>query len=202
MGFFIDSYLNVFSFFKRNFYFLHICFNNMNKDKFKIAAIIPGLLFILGCSSSYPPLETVESVDVNKYLGKWYEIARLPNSFQKKCDCTTAEYSLIDSTTIRVINKCIKNGETDVANGKAFVVEGSNNSKLRVQFFWPFRGDYWIIALDKENYKYALVGTPSRKYLWILARTPEMKEDTLKNLISFAKNKGFDTTQLIFTKQY
>ncbi len=174
----------------------------MNKDKLKIAAIIPGLLLIFGCSSSYPPLETVDTVDVNKYLGKWYEIARLPNSFQKECDCTTAEYSLIDSTTIRVINKCLKNGETDEANGKAFVVDGSNNSKLRVQFFWPFRGDYWIIALDKETYNYAVVGTPSRKYLWILARTTELKENTLQNLISFAKERGFDTSRLIFTKHY
>jgi apolipoprotein D and lipocalin family protein len=167
----------------------------------KIKSIIPGLLFLFGCSSSYPPLETVDSVDVNRYLGKWYEIARLPNSFQKECDCTTAEYSLIDSTTIRVINKCLKNGELDDANGKAFVVEGSKNSKLRVQFFWPFRGDYWIIELDKENYNFALVGTPSRKYLWILSRTAKMDKVTLQKLISAASGKGFNTSELIYTKQ-
>ena len=162
---------------------------------------IPSLLFFFGCSSTYPPLETVDNVDVNRYLGKWYEIARLPNSFQKECDCTTAEYSLIDSTTIRVINKCLKKGKLDEANGKAFVVEGSNNSKLRVQFFWPFRGDYWIIALDKNNYQYALVGTPSRKYLWILSRTPKMDNATFENLLSIAREKGFDTSKLLITKQ-
>jgi apolipoprotein D and lipocalin family protein len=173
----------------------------MKRPRRKLAAIIPGLLIILGCSSTYSPLPTVEAVDVNRYLGKWYEIARLPNSFQKDCDCTTAEYSLIDSITIRVINKCVKNGKLDDASGKAFVVEGSNNSKLRVQFFWPFRGDYWIIDLDKENYLYSVVGTPSRKYLWILSRTPKMEESLFNTLLNKAKAKGFDITRLAFTKQ-
>ncbi len=161
-----------------------------------------AILFLAGCSSSnYLPLATVDSVDVNRYVGKWYEIVRLPNSFQKECDCTTAEYSIIDSTTIRVLNKCLKNGELDDAEGKAFVVEGSNNSKLRVQFFWPFRGDYWIIDLDSDNYSYAVVGTPSRKYLWILSRTKTMDDALLKSLIQKCKDKGFDVSKLIITKQ-
>ena len=158
-----------------------------------------------GCgSSNNAPLKVVDKVDVQRYLGKWYEIALLPNSFEKGCNCTTAEYSLIDSTTIRVINSCRKDsvkGGVDKANGKAFVVEGSNNAKLRVQFFWPFRGDYWIIDLDKENYSYAVVGAPNRKYLWILSRKPKMDEVLYNTLIEKCKAKGFDVNKLEKTKQ-
>ncbi|PKL82740.1 MAG: hypothetical protein CVV24_08535 [Ignavibacteriae bacterium HGW-Ignavibacteriae-3] len=164
-----------------------------------------ALLVLFSCgSSNYAPLDVVEKVDVNRYLGKWYEIALLPNSFQKGCNCTSAEYSLIDSETIRVVNTCRKDsvtGETDTANGKAFIVEGSNNAKLRVQFFWPFRGDYWIIDLDKDNYEYAVVGTPSRKYMWILSRTPKMNEDLFNSLVEKCKTKGFDVSKMIKTNQ-
>ncbi|HOI30420.1 MAG TPA: lipocalin family protein [Melioribacteraceae bacterium] len=161
-----------------------------------------SIILLFGCSAAnYPPLDVVKKVDIDRYLGKWYEIARLPFSQQEGCSCTTAEYELIDSTTIRVINKCIKEGELDDATGKAFVVEGSNNAKLRVQFFWPFRGDYWVIELDEENYQYAIVGTPSRKYLWILSRTPRMDEEIYNSLIKKAGDKGFDISKLIRTVQ-
>jgi apolipoprotein D and lipocalin family protein len=164
-----------------------------------IKVTFPFLLSIIGCSTAnYPPLEVVENVDIDRYLGKWYEIARLPFSQQEGCTCTSAEYELIDSTTLRVINKCIKEGELDDATGKAFVVEGSNNAKLRVQFFWPFRGDYWVIELDK-NYQYAVVGTPSRKYLWILSRSNKLDDQTYNMLIEKAKAKGFDISKLIKT---
>jgi apolipoprotein D and lipocalin family protein len=163
------------------------------------------LMSLFGCeSSNYAPLDVVDKVDVNRYIGKWYEIAMLPNSFQKGCNCTTAEYSIIDAETIRVINSCRKdstNGELDQVNGKAFVVEGSNNAKLRVQFFWPFRGDYWIIDLDKDNYQYAVVGAPSRKYLWILSRTPKMDEQLFNSLVDKCKSKGFDVNKLLKTNQ-
>ena len=155
-------------------------------------------------STDYAPLDVVDKVDVQKYIGKWYELALLPNSFEKGCNCTTAEYSVIDSETIRVINTCRKDsskGEINQAKGKAFVVEGSNNAKLRVQFFWPFRGDYWIIDLDKENYKYAVVGAPNRKYLWILCRTPKMDEVLFNSLVNKCAVKGFDVSKLIKTNQ-
>ena len=163
-----------------------------------------SLASLLGCGTgNYAPLETVDKVDVQRYLGKWYEIANLPNSFQKGCNCTTAEYSLIDSETIRVVNKCNKdsvNGEPNEAKGKAFVVENSGNAKFRVQFFWPFRGNYWIIELDKENYSYAVIGEPSRKYLWILAREPKMDETTYNMLVEKCRQKGFDVAKLQKTK--
>ena len=158
-----------------------------------------------GCgSSNYAPLDVVDKVDVQRYIGKWYEIALLPNSFEKGCSCTTAEYSLIDSKTLRVTNSCRKGssaGVIDRANGKAFVVEGSNNAKLRVQFFWPFRGDYWIIDLDKENYSYAVVGAPNRKYLWILSRTQKMDDLIFITLVESCRTKGFDVSKLEKTKQ-
>lgn len=161
---------------------------------------LPIIVIFYTCSSSnYPPLDVVDNVDVKRYLGKWFEIALLPNSFEEGCNCTTAEYSLIDSTTLRVINTCrldSVNGEIDKASGKAFLVEGSNNAKLRVQFFWPFRGDYWIIDLDDENYNYAVVGTPSRKYLWILSRNPKMNEQLYNSLVDKCKAKGFDVSNL------
>ncbi|MBU1099290.1 MAG: lipocalin family protein [Bacteroidetes bacterium] len=158
--------------------------------------------YLLGCSGDYAPMKTVEKVDLNRYLGKWYEIARLPNKFQEGCVCTTAEYEMIDEETIRVTNTCREDsasGDIDDVEGKAFIVENSGNAKLKVQFFWPFKGDYWIIELDKD-YQYALVGTPSRKYLWILARRPVLDEAIYNNLFDVAKSEGFDTSQMIVTE--
>lgn len=163
-----------------------------------------SLLFFAGCSSTnYPPLETVSKVDVNRYMGRWYEIARLPFDRQKNCICTTAEYAIIDNETISVLNSCIDTVDNEVSNaeGKAFVVEGSNNAKLKVQFFWPFRGDYWVIDLDTGNYSYALVGMPSRKYAWILSRTPQLDPALYQRAINHLRNTGFAVEKLIQTKQ-
>lgn len=136
-----------------------------------------------------PPLETVKAVDLQRYLGRWYEIASLPQWFQRNCFGTTAEYSLQDNH-IRVVNRCFKNslrGPESVARGKAWAVDASN-AKLKVQFFWPFRGDYWIIELG-DNYEYAVVGNPDRKYLWILSRTPQMDQSLYDELLEKIKNK-------------
>jgi apolipoprotein D and lipocalin family protein len=162
------------------------------------------LLFIAlaGCSffgsTNYPALEVVPTVDLNRYAGTWYEIASLPVSAQKGCFCTKAEYSLMDDGVIKVVNTCRKNspnGEVDRAEGKAFVVPGSNNAKLRVQFFWPFRGDYWILELEND-YSYAVVGVPSRKYCWILSRTPQMNPEILEMLVQHLKAMGFDVSRM------
>jgi apolipoprotein D and lipocalin family protein len=163
-----------------------------------------SLLFIAlaGCSffgsTNYPALEVVPTVDLNRYAGSWSEIASLPVSQQKGCFCTKAEYSLMDDGVIKVVNTCRKNspnGEVDRAEGKAFVVPGSNNAKLRVQFFWPFRGDYWILELEND-YSYAVVGVPSRKYCWILSRTPQMNPEILEMLVQHLKAKGFDVSRM------
>jgi apolipoprotein D and lipocalin family protein len=146
----------------------------------------------------YPPLETVPQVDLARYMGKWYEIAAFPQRFQKGCHCTTAEYEMTDKGYVRVINTCRKDGpqgKVKAAKGKAFVVEGSGNAKLRVQFFWPFRGDYWIIDLA-QDYSCAVVGDKTRKYLWILSRTPRMDEVLYQEILARVKDKGFDIGRL------
>jgi apolipoprotein D and lipocalin family protein len=122
-----------------------------------ICSILSVILLPLASLGRDQPLETVKQVDLRRYAGKWYEIAAFPQRFQKGCTCTTAEYEMTDQGWIRVINTCHKDspeGKLSVARGKAFIVPGSGNAKLRVQFFWPFRGDYWIIDLA-EDYSYA-----------------------------------------------
>ena len=168
----------------------------------RLIAILCALL--PACGGNYPPLDTVDSVDLNRYMGKWYEIMRLPNSFQDDCWNSTAEYKIIDSETVQVINRCREDsvrGEENSVNGKAWVVEGSNNSKLKVSFFWPFKGDYWIIELDKD-YQWVAVGAPSREYLWIMARQPRWDAVPLDDLKKRLAAKGFDVTKLIATTDY
>lgn len=147
-------------------------------------------------------LEVVQSVDLARYTGRWYEIARLPNSFQKKCtDAVTADYALRKDGKIEVINRCRKaSGEYSTAKGKAKIVDKQTNAKLKVTFFWPFYGDYWILDLG-PNYEYAVVGEPDRKYLWILSRSPQMDEALYQQLLQNMAAKGFDTQKVIKTSQ-
>jgi len=149
------------------------------------------------------PLQTVPFVDLKKYAGKWYEIASFPQRFQKNCNCTTAAYTLTDKDFVVVENRCNKdsvNGKATYIKGKAFVVANSGNAKLKVQFFWPFKGKYWIIDLA-EDYSYAVVGHPNRKYLWILSRTATMNDGTYQQIIATIKEKGFDISKIKLTKQ-
>ena len=157
-------------------------------------------MFSSACTTQ--SLSTVSHVDLAKYAGKWYEIASYPQWFQKGCTCTTAEYTPTDKGYVIVENRCNKdsiNGKQSYIKGKAFVVEGSSNAKLNVQFFWPFKGKYWIIDLA-EDYSYAVIGHPNRKYLWILSRTPVMDEGIYKQIIARIKQKGFDITKIEITK--
>ena len=149
------------------------------------------------------PLQTVPFVDITKYAGKWYEIASYPQRFQKGCHCTTAEYTFSEKGYVIVENKCNKdsvNGKQSYIKGKAFVMKDSGNAKLKVQFFWPFKADYWIIDLA-DDYSYAVVSHPSRKYLWILSRTPKMDNNVYMKILSRLKEKGFDLTKLQVTQQ-
>ena len=149
------------------------------------------------------PLEAVSSVYLNRYLGKWFEIASFPQRFQKGCYCTTAEYSLSKKGYLVVENRCNRGsvtGKQSYIKGKAFVVKHSGNAKLKVQFFWPIRGKYWIIDLA-DDYSYAAVGHPNRKYLWILSRTPEMNQQVYEGILGRMKEKGFDTNKLNKTLQ-
>lgn len=142
-------------------------------------------------------LEVVPHVELDKYLGKWYEIAHLPFRFEDDCTDITATYSL-SKGNISVLNECLRDGKLKQAKGKAKVVDKNSGSKLKVSFFGPFYADYWIIDLGKE-YDYAVVGTPNRKYLWILSRTPQMDDQLFSQLIESVKSKGFDVDKLIKT---
>lgn len=118
------------------------------------------IMLLFACASQKTPLDVVPELELQKYLGTWYEIARLPNSFEKGLECVTANYSLLKRGKIKVVNKgyLIENhSKYKRAEGKAYIPDENNPAKLRVTFFWPFYGDYWVIALD-EQYRYALVG--------------------------------------------
>lgn len=160
-------------------------------------------LLLASCASSSPvltPLEVVPHVDVARYIGRWYEIASFPQRFQKGCTDSRADYRLLDNGKIEVINSCLKDGKVDAAKGKAWVVDKSTNAKLKVSFFWPFRGDYWIIELGKD-YEYAVVSSPNRKYLWILSRTPKMDEVLYGRIVDGLRERGFDEALLRRTEQ-
>ena len=143
-------------------------------------------------------LEVVPHVELEKYLGKWYEIAHLPFRFEDDCTDITATYSLSKDGNVSVLNECLKDGKLKQAKGKAKVVDKNTGAKLKVSFFWPFSADYWIINLC-ENYDYAVVGSPSRKYLWILCRTPQMDDKLFSQLVESVKSKGFNMENLIKT---
>jgi len=149
------------------------------------------------------PLEVVDHVDLQRYLGTWYEIATIPQRFQKGCVGVTAEYSLRKNGDIQVVNTCIKgtlDGEIRTARGKARVVDGTTNAKLKVSFFWPFWGAYWIIGLDPD-YEWAIVGHPNRDYLWILNRSPQMDGGLYHELLELIADKGYDLTKIKKTLQ-
>ena len=146
----------------------------------------------------YDTLEVVPHVELKKYLGKWFEIAHLPFRFEDGCSDITATYGASENGGISVLNECRKNGKVKRAKGKAKVVDTNSGAKLKVTFFWPFYGDYWIIELG-QDYEYSVVGTPNRKYLWVLSRTPQMDEKLFSKLMEFAKTKGFAVENLIRT---
>jgi apolipoprotein D and lipocalin family protein len=166
------------------------------------------LMFTLTGCSNIPeqtslPLEVVPFVDLNRYTGVWYEIARYPNNFQEGCMGSKATYALGKDGKISVLNECYDkslNGKVKSAKGKAWVVDKDTNAKLKVSFFWFFAGDYWIIELG-ENYEYAVVGHPKRKYLWILSRTTQIDEEVYARILARLRDKQYDTSRLIKTPQ-
>jgi len=163
--------------------------------------------FLMGCQSTnqtnFKPMQVVENVDVNKYMGKWYEIASIPMVFQKDCVYTTATYSLLSNGDVNVLNECREktpDGSYKKAEGKAWVVDKNSNAKLKVSFFWPFAGDYWVIDLASD-YSYAVVGHPSRDYAWILSRTPVMSDVTYQEILKRMSGQEYDLERLKKTLQ-
>jgi len=153
-------------------------------------------------SATPPLLRTVDRVDLGRYSGTWYEIARYPNRFQRDCDSDTmAEYTVLKDGKVQVVNSCRqKDGKKKTVRGTAKVADKASNAKLRVTFFWPFYGDYWIIGLSPD-YRYAIVGEPKRNYLWILCRTPEMDGTTYQEIVEKIRAAGYDPGKLIKTRR-
>jgi len=151
-----------------------------------------------GAASGSPYLPTAQKVELQRYMGVWHEIARLEHFFQKNCVGSSAEYALQDDGEVSVVNRCIdeRDGSLREAKGRAWSVDPLDNSKLKVSFFWPFRGDYWIIELG-ENYEYSVVGAPNRQYLWILAREPVMDATVYSGIIERLRQQGFPVENLV-----
>ncbi len=155
-----------------------------------------ALLFFTAVLQAAPP-QVVAQIDLARYMGTWHEIAKFPNRFQRGCGCTTATYALRPDGKVAVANRCRGvDGNPKLAKGWAKVVDPAVPGKLRVTFFWPFFGDYWVLALDPD-YRHVLVGTPNRKYLWILARTPRMEESAYLALVQKAREQGFPVERLV-----
>ena len=145
----------------------------------------------------------VATVDINRYTGIWYEIARLPNFFERKLKCASATYTLRDDGKITVLNKgnyITEPQKTSSVRGVAWIPDKNSPGKLKVQFFWPFSGNYWIMDLDKD-YRYVLVGDPSLKYLWILSREKKMDETTYRMLLQKATDNGYNVKSIIRVEQ-
>jgi apolipoprotein D and lipocalin family protein len=173
----------------------------MNISKHSLLPIL--LLFTMPTSIAAQALRTVSHVDLQRYTGTWYEIASFPQRFTKGCQATTATYTNTDKGYVIVENRCRRNsltGKSSSIKGKAFVVPNSGNAKLKVQFFWPMRGKYWIIDLA-DDYSYAVVGHPDRKYLWILSRTPTMPDDVYQGILDRVKANGYALEKLQRTPQ-
>jgi apolipoprotein D and lipocalin family protein len=166
----------------------------------RLLLALPLLLAACAKPPASPPPATVASVDLARYAGTWHEVARFPNSFQdrpgRECRATTATYTARPDGTIGVVNRCQDlRGEEQVATGSAYAVDGSGNAKLRVTFFWPFYGDYWVIGLDPD-YRWAVVGAPGRNFLWVLSRTAAMSEADYAVAVAIARAQGFEVARL------
>jgi apolipoprotein D and lipocalin family protein len=173
------------------------------------AMAVVSLVVAFGCatttgkrSGAAPPI-TVPRVDLNRYLGTWYEIAAFPQRFERGCTATTATYSRRADGRIDVVNSCrlgSPNGKLKTAKGLARVLDAATNAKLKVSFFRPFWGNYWIIDLG-PNYEYAVVGDPSRDYLWILARRPTLDDAIYQEITKRLQAQGYETARLVKTVQ-
>jgi apolipoprotein D and lipocalin family protein len=171
-----------------------------------LAILLLGVLSALG-AKKLPLLQTVDKVDLKKYEGTWYQFAYIPNSFQpREAGLVTAEYAIHPKGYVTVKNTSYVDFEGSQVKksikGKAFIADKKTNSKLKVQFFWPFKGDYWIILLDEKNYTWAVVSDPSRKYLWILTRSPYLDKGLYGTLLAEIKAKYIDISKIEMTGRF
>ncbi len=168
----------------------------------KPSALFCSLLLLVGCTHSPRGVEPVDDFSLERYLGRWYEIARLDHCFERGLSRVTADYSLRDDGGIDVLNQGYdaSRGEWRQASGRAYPLQAGQGS-LKVTFFWPFYAGYHVIELDKQDYGYALVSGPNRDYLWILSRAPSLDQAIVERLLARAKSLGYATEELIFVDQ-
>jgi apolipoprotein D and lipocalin family protein len=161
------------------------------------------LLLLFGCAGIPEGVKPVDNFKLERYLGKWYEIARLDHSFERGLTRVTADYSMRGDGGVRVLNRGYSEKEKvwKQAEGKAYFVQGPDSGHLKVSFFGPFYGSYIVVDLDHEHYRYSLVCGPNKSYLWILSRDPEIGRDLKNTLVGKASALGFDTSGLIFVNQ-
>lgn len=168
-----------------------------------MAAVVVWTLLATGCTGLPEGVTPVSDFDVNRYLGEWYEIARLDHRFERGLEKITAEYSLRQDGGLRVVNRGfdVASGQWREAEGKAYFIGDPQTGRLKVSFFGPFYGSYNIMELDHADYRYALVCGPDTSYLWILARSPDLEKTLVDELVEHAADLGFDTSQLIYVRQ-
>jgi len=164
--------------------------------------LMATFLLLGGCTGMPESVTPVSGFSVDKYLGKWYEVARLDHSFERGLNNVSAEYSLKDDGGVTVVNRgfSIEDNEWSEAQGKAYFVDSSDQGYLKVSFFGPFYGSYVIFDLDKVDYQYAFVSGPDTSYLWLLSRTPDISPELKARFIKESKARGFDTDNLIFVE--
>ena len=161
------------------------------------------LLFFIGCLGYPDHVVPVMDFNLEQYLGKWYEIARLDHSFERGLEQVTAEYSMREDGGVRVLNRgfSVEKNEWKEAEGKAYFVQDANIGYLKVSFFGPFYGSYVIFGLDHKNHQYAFVSGPNLSYLWFLSRTPTVRDSLMKQFVHQAKELGFSVEELIYVNQ-
>ena len=177
-------------------------FRSPTRHPTRLLAAVAAFAGLAGCGTQpTAPLPTVASVDLARYTGAWYEVAMLPNAFQAQCVADTQAHYRAQGDDIEVVNRCRKvDGSVAQAIGVAKVVAGSGNARLRVSFFKPFYGDYWVLALPGD-YRWVLVGAPSRQYGWVLSRTPQMAPADLDAALARAQALGFERAAFKLTPQ-
>ena len=174
----------------------------MKNRKYGLLSLLPLLsipLLLTACLGMPDGVKPVQNFELDRYLGSWYEIARLDHSFERGLSNVTAQYSLQDDGGVRVINRgySAKKGEWKEAEGKAFFVGGEDQGYLKVSFFGPFYGSYVVFELDHDNYEYAFISGPDRSYLWLLSRTPQIDDETMRRFEQQARSLGFNLDELV-----
>lgn len=168
----------------------------------KLLAMI-SVLMLAGCLGMPETVKPVTGFELDRYLGKWYEIARLDHSFERGLTQVTAEYGLRDDGAVSVLNRGFSESDQEWqdAEGKAYFVDSDSEGYLKVSFFGPFYGSYVVFELDHESYQYAFISGPNTKYLWLLSRTPTVEAEVIDKFVTMAKERGFDTDSLIYVAQ-